>query len=77
MYPIINPRVGQRVTSPRLNTEGGTITRVLGRGTIPQVMVLWDGWQSAMAVYINEIGAIIPGNEDGYFDGPPGYVDAG
>lgn len=71
MYPITNPHEGQRITlfnKPVI----GTVAVIRDRRT---VIVQWDDGQRSMC-YLSDIAALIPGNDDGYFDPPCGYFAA-
>lgn len=71
MYPITKPREGQRVTV----FNGSAIGTILGLSeTGILVRVLWDGREKSQMYHPRDLRALIPGNDDGYFDGPPGYA---
>lgn len=72
MYPVANPRIGQRVTV--FNHRIGTVVR---QAPYEEWVIQFDGHPGIMGVFNrNQFGALIPGNDDGYFDGPPGYIAA-
>ena len=74
-YPIAEPHVGQRVTSTRKPGEIGTVVAVkVKRNRFDGANVVFDGAKRSIYLYLPEIQALTPDNEDGYFDGPPGYV---
>lgn len=68
MYRIRYPREGERVTMFN-NGMIGTVVVLRDKYT---VTVQWDDG-SRSVVYVSDLGALIPGNDDGYFDAPAGY----
>ena len=73
--PITELRVGQRVTVSHYGGTG-TIVRMLASGLVG---VNWDDHPiDDVGLYLSHnVQALVPDNVDGYFDWPPGYVDAG
>lgn len=70
MYPIVNPRIGQRVTV--FGKDIGTVDRA---ASFNEWVIQFDHG-GFVVLNTSQFGALIPGNEDGFFDGPPGYVAA-
>lgn len=76
MYPIKKHYVGQRVTV--FGSGVGTVAVVLGNAVWTNVVVVFDDPEMGRhACHAPEVMSLIPNNDDRYFDGPPGYVDAG
>lgn len=69
MYPIANPYLGQRVSV--FNAGLGHITQVRK----DSVDIRLDSG-ARVTTPKNSVTALIPFNEDGFFDGPPGYFAA-